>query len=344
MVIDENYKPKISQKNKCYADLLRKLISEYNVIGVIDVTNLPAPQFQEIRDKLRGRARVLIVKKDIIRIVLSELEQKYKNINQLIEKIEGICGLIFTNENPFKLYKFLQQNKSEAPAKAGQKAPREIWVKAGPTNFAPGPIIGELGSLKIKAGIEGGKVAIKEDALVAKEDEVISEKLAEILTRLSIKPMEVGLNVKAIYEDKIVYERNVLEIDENYYLDMIKSAASESFALSIGLNYYTKENIKYFISKSFKDSLSLAVGVTYLSKDVIDKIISKAYFQAVSLTTILPQEIVPPEVKNISEVSSSNSNNKDNDSNVNSNTEDSDNNEDNEEKGDVATGLGSLFG
>ena len=46
-------------------------------------------------------------------------------------------------------------------------------IPAGPTPFAPGPIIGELGMLKIKAGIEAGKVVIKEDAHVAKKGDVI---------------------------------------------------------------------------------------------------------------------------------------------------------------------------
>jgi large subunit ribosomal protein L10 len=42
------------------------------------------------------------------------------------------------------LYKILQKSKSSAPAKAGQTAPNDIYVKAGKTSFAPGPIIGEL--------------------------------------------------------------------------------------------------------------------------------------------------------------------------------------------------------
>ncbi|MBI2112759.1 50S ribosomal protein L10, partial [Candidatus Woesearchaeota archaeon] len=36
----------------------------------------------------------------------------------------------------------LEKNKSNAPAKPGQVAPKDITVKAGATSFAPGPIIG----------------------------------------------------------------------------------------------------------------------------------------------------------------------------------------------------------
>jgi len=66
-------------------------------------------------------------------------------------------ALLFTKENPFKLYNKLQKSKSSAPAKAGQTAPSEIVVPKGPTPFAPGPIIGELGALGIKTAVENIK-------------------------------------------------------------------------------------------------------------------------------------------------------------------------------------------
>ncbi len=333
----KNYKPKISKKNKYYADKIREYLKSNKSVGIIDVTGLPAPQFQEMRNKLRDKAKILIVKKTLISLVFKELEKEFPNISSLTEKVEGVCGLIFTNENPFKIYNFIKKNKTEAPAKTGQKAPKDIVVKAGPTSFAPGPIIGELGSLKIKAGIENGKVAIKEDTVVAKEGEVISAKLAEILTRLDIKPMEVGLNIKVMYEGGIIYNRDVLDIDENYYIDMLKASASESLLLSIGLNYYTNENIDYFIGKLYRDALYLAVGIDYISKETFDKLIRKAESQALGVSNYLPNDL-KPKVESISSSTAESSESK--------NNEESKVSEEKKEEGseDPAAGLGSLFG
>lgn len=154
----ENYEPKINARNQEFAQKIRDFAEKYSIIGILDVEGLPAPQFQRIRASLKKDAEVLIVKKNLISLVCSELESKFPQISELNSKAQGVVGLIFTNSNPFTIYKFIQKNKSSAPAKAGSIAPKDIVVPAGPTGFAPGPIIGELGAFKIKAGINAGKV------------------------------------------------------------------------------------------------------------------------------------------------------------------------------------------
>lgn len=337
-----NYTAKFNSKKKEFAGKIKELKENYSVVGVVDVTSLPAPQFQQIRSKLRGRAEVLMVKKRVIKKVFDELESKFTGIKDLGVKIDGICGLIFTNENPFKIYKFIQKSKTQAPAKGGSVAPKDILVPAGPTNFAPGPIIGELGALKIKAGIDAGKVAIKEDAIVAKEGEEISGKLAEILTRLDIKPMEVGLNIKGIFDAGVIYERSILDVDEDYYLNMIKSASSQTFALSIGLNYYTSENIKHFVGKSYRDTVALALGVDYISDETIDKMIGKSYAQAAGLAQSLPEDLRPEEVGSVN--SNAVANESSSEQSQSKSSEESEVKKDDEGDSNPAAGLGSLFG
>src|SRR3989338_1052307 len=110
-------------------------------------------------------------------------------------------ALLLKKENPFSLYKILKKSKSSASAKAGQIAPRDLIVPAGPTPFTPGPVISELAAVGIKAGVEGGKVAVKVDSMIAKKGETIKPAVASMLTRLSILPMEIGLNLTAVYEN-----------------------------------------------------------------------------------------------------------------------------------------------
>jgi large subunit ribosomal protein L10 len=335
-MVAENYKPKISPRNKAFVEKLRDLANKYSIIGVVDVTGLPAPQFQRIRASINKTAKVLIVKKNLIRLVVEELKDKYPNIEKLLEKVDesGIVGLIFTNDNPFKLYKFVQKNKSTAPAKPGQIAPNDIIVPAGPTSFAPGPIIGELGALKIKAGINAGKVEIKEDALVAKEGEEISPQLASILGRLGIEPMEVGLNIKGIYEGGIIYEKSVLDVDEKAVLEDLKSLAKDAFTLSVEIGYITKDNIKYMIGKAASDALALAIGIDYISKDTIDRLLAKANAQATGVALALPEDVRPAGVSAVSAAPVSAQAD---------NEEPKKEEEKKEESVDAAAGLGSLF-
>ncbi|MCA9459166.1 MAG: 50S ribosomal protein L10 [Nanoarchaeota archaeon] len=292
-MIQENYVSKISPRNKVFADKIRKFAKAYSIIGVLDVEGLPAPQFQRIRASLKKTAEVLIVKKNLIELVLKELEKTHPGISELTDKMVGVVGLVFTNDNPFTLYKFVQKNKSSAPAKAGSIAPGPIIVPAGPTGFAPGPIIGELGALKIKAGINAGKVEIKEDSTVAKEGDVITDKLAGVLSRLGIEPMEVGLNIKAIYEEGTIYNREILDVDEVAILNDLKNEALRCFKLSIGLEYYTKENIEHFVSQGSRDSLALGVGIVYPAAETIKRLVSKANSQMCGVAMALPEENRP---------------------------------------------------
>lgn len=271
----EAYTAKISPRNAKYADQVRALAKKYSIVGIVDVAGLPAPQFQDMRGSLKKTAEILIVKKNVAEIVLKELESKSKGISKLVEKMDGIVGLIFTNDNPFSLYKFVQRNKSIAPAKAGQKAPKSIVVPKGPTPFSPGPIIGELGKFKIKAGINAGKVEIKEDSIVAKEGDIISADLAGILTRLNIQPMEVGLNIKAIYEKGLIYGTSVLAVDDAKILADMKAESLRSFKLAFGLGYASQDTVKLFIEQGFMRSLALAVETEFPSKDEVEALVAK---------------------------------------------------------------------
>lgn len=296
-MIAQNYKPKINPRNKDFVSRINSFADKYSIIGIVDVEGLPAPQFQRIRASVKKKgAEVLIVKKNLIELVLVDLEKKYKGIGALVEKANGVVGLIFTNENPFTLYKTVKKNKSSAPAKPGQIAPTDIIVPAGPTSFAPGPIIGELGALGIKAGIAAGKVEIKSDSRVAKEGEVISSALAGVLSRLGIEPMEVGLNIKAIYEGGVIYGRDILNVDEEAILADIVNEASRCTALAYGLKYVTPENVQLFISEAARDSLGLGVGVAYPAAETIKQLVTKANAQGNGVAMSLPEDVRPAGV------------------------------------------------
>ncbi len=212
---------KAIQVKQKIVDNFVKLMNEFPIVGAVDMESLPAPQLQVMKGQLRDTVTIMMAKKRVIFKALDEAEKTNKGISKLKEKLKGMPALLFTKENPFTLFKKLQKSKSSAPAKGGQTAPKDIIVKEGPTSFAPGPIISELGAIGIKSGITDGKVAVKEDSTVVKEGEVISAQVAGILTRLGIEPMEIGLNVNAVYEDGIIFDKKTLTIDETEYIHSI---------------------------------------------------------------------------------------------------------------------------
>jgi large subunit ribosomal protein L10 len=242
-------------------------------------------------------------------------------------------ALIFTKENPFKLYSQLEKNKTSAPAKAGQVAPKDIHVKAGPTTFTPGPIIGQLGKYGIKTGVEGGKLAIKADAVAAKKGKVIDAELAGILARLGVEPMEIGLNLTACYEGGFIFTSDVLYVDEKAYSQKFVSAYNESLNLAVYSGYPTTESLKIMIGKVGRESKAVSMASGFMTSDTANDILAKAFAEMRSISNSLPDEALSAEL--IAGKSTPVAN-------VASEAPKAEKKE--EKKEDASAGLGSLFG
>ena len=217
------------------------LINSYPVIGVVDMENLPTAQLQKMREQLRGKVVIRMTKIRFMNIVLDKVKDSKKGIEEMKNYLTGMPALLFTKDDPFKLAKTLKKSMSTAPAKQGQVAPKDIIVSAGPTPFSPGPVISELASAGIKTAIEAGKIVVKSDTVVVKKGEKVSPAIAGILARLGVEPMEVGLNLTAVYDNGTIFTRDVLDIDEEEFMGKIKTAYNSAIGLALELSFLTKE-------------------------------------------------------------------------------------------------------
>ncbi len=256
---------------------LAKLMVEYPIIGAVNMENLPASQLQTMRGKLRNDVEIVMTKRRLIKIAIKEAAKKRPGIEKIEQYLYGMPALLFTKGNPFALSKTLRQNKSPAPAKGGQIAPHDIIIPAGPTPFAPGPVIGEFGAIGIKAGVEGGKVAVKADTIVARAGEKIKPKVAEILTRLGIMPMEVGLDLVAVFENGIIYAKDILSIDDKEYIGRLHNAGRWSFNLAMFIAYPTKMTTAHLIGKAANEARALGRARRIFAKEIMPDLIAEAY-------------------------------------------------------------------
>ncbi|USN45493.1 MAG: 50S ribosomal protein L10 [Candidatus Woesearchaeota archaeon] len=259
------------------------LLKKYPVVGVVDVVSLPARQFSNMRATLRGKAVVYLAKKRLTKIAFKEANLPgVEGLNTFLEKAI-IPGLIFTTENPFSLFKTLKKAQSKAPIKGGQIAPDDIIVPAGPTEFSPGPIIGELGQFGIKSGVENGKVAVKADKVVAKAGDEVSPVLAKLLTRLGIEPMKIGLNVQAVLEKGDILTKDVLDVDEEWYFAQLTKAAADALTLSVELAIPNTASMPLLLSKAAREAYTLSLERDIATADTVRALLAKAHNQAATL-------------------------------------------------------------
>jgi len=258
----------------------------YTLVGLVDMYGIPASQLQQIRRNLRSTAKIRMTRNTLIRCAFDEAGEPVALLKQ---HISGHSALIFTNENPFRLYKTLEKTKTKMAAKPGEIAPADIVVEKGPTSFKPGPIVGELQQAGIPAAIEAGKVKIRETRTVAKKGEVISAKLADVLAKLDIKPMDVGLSLQAALFEGSVYKPSVLAIDEDLIYSQLQLAAVQAFNLSVNAVIPTRDTAVPIVEKAVREARALAIEAGVYSKDVIDAIIGKAYRESVALLGVVKE-------------------------------------------------------
>jgi large subunit ribosomal protein L10 len=277
----------VSEQKKKTVNEFQKLVDSYPVIGLVDMENLPAPQLQKMRLQLRDTAVIKMTKARLMKIVFENSKEKKKGIEDLNGYLRGMPALIFTKHDPFKLAKILKKSRSNAPAKAGQTAPKDIVVTAGPTSFSPGPIISELASAGIKTAIENGKIAIKQDSVVVKEGEIVNPQMAGILSRLGVEPMEIGLNLVAVYDNGTIFKRDVLEIDEDEFMNKIKQAYSSSITVALELSFLTDATTEIMIAKAFNNAKAVALAQNIITDETKEQIIAKANNEMLALKSKL---------------------------------------------------------
>ena len=262
------------------------LLTNNKVIGIVEIGGIPAPQMQQMRSNIHRIATLRSAKNKLIFRAIDEAEKKVKGISALKESVIGQTAIISTEMNPFKLFATIKQTRTMAPAKGGETASHDIEVKAGDTPFKPGPIVGELQKAGIPAAIQEGKVVIKSDKVIVPEGEKIPADVAQMLTRLEIFPIEIGMSLHAVFEDGNIFKPEVLDIDVDEFIGKMKQAFNNSFNLAIETGWYNELTIKPLLMKAYNNAISLAISEGIPNKKTINNLISKAHANMLALKNI----------------------------------------------------------
>ena len=265
---------------------LTDLLTNSKVVGIVEIGGIPAPQMQQMRKNLHGIASIRSAKNRLILRALDDAEKQVKGISGLKELITGQTAIIATDMNPFKLANQIKSARTMAPAKGGETATHNIEVKAGDTPFKPGPIVGELQKAGIPAAIQEGKVVIREDKIIVPEGDKILADVAQMLTRLEILPIEIGMSLNGVFEDGSIFKPDVLDIDAGEILGRMKQASTYAYNLAIEACWYNELTIKPLLIKAHINAIALALEQGIVTKETIKNLLSKAHANMLTLKNI----------------------------------------------------------
>lgn len=266
---------------------LKGLIDSYDVIGIVDLLNIPAKQLQEMRKNLTGNAVIRMSKKNLINLAFEDCQANKNDITDLSDYMEGQVAIIATEMNPFRLYKILEDSKTAAPAKPGAIANDDIVIPEGDTGFEPGPFLGELQQVGIPAKIDKGKIVVSKETVLVAAGEEVSKQVAATLSRMDINPMEVGIDLKAVYEDGDIYTSDVLAIDEEETIANIQSIFLKAMNLSINAAIPTEQSISAIITNAYTKAFNVAMEAGIINSKTSEPLIGLAQAKMLALASLV---------------------------------------------------------
>jgi len=263
------YPPK---KEKMFSEI-QELSQKYKYLCVSRLEKVRSVQLMMLRKMLRNDAKFLVVKNRIALRALSKTKFGYDT--QLEERFRGQNLLIFTNQNPFKLSILLSKNKVSLPAKAGDVATDDVIIAAGNTGLQPGPILSEFKEAGVPTKIDSGSIWVTKDTVVARKGEVISPKLAGLLSKLNIKPIKAGLAVSFAFMDGIVVTDQDLLLDLEKIKSDMQSAYLEARNLAVNSSYFTRDTIVELLCKAHQQAYELSLNAEYATKENITTLLQR---------------------------------------------------------------------
>ncbi|HJM13449.1 MAG TPA: 50S ribosomal protein L10 [Candidatus Thalassarchaeaceae archaeon] len=287
--------PKVAGWKKDKVTELTEIFSGDGVVAVVDVSGVPASNMIDMRNTLRDRMSITMAKKSLMRIAWTAAGRSLDELENILEGASQPCVVHSESMNAFEIFGELEKTRQGRPAKAGERFPEKITIPAGPTEFGPGPIVGEFNAVGIPAKIDKGKVAIQRDTTFEQGDE-ISADLGIMLAKLGINPIEIGLILSGAIEEGHIFSSSELDLDTEGLRNDLILATSGSFNLACNVGWFSVVTTPTLISKASGEALSVALEAGIVNDVTASFILSNARSRALSLAGQLDSSALDEEL------------------------------------------------
>jgi len=263
-------------------EAIKEILKGYKSVGIASLQKVRASQLQELKKSMAGKVYLRVLKNTLIRLAIDEMNQA--ELKKLEKYLEGSNVFLFTDLNPFKLALLLERGKVKTTAKANDIAAMDVVIPASNTGQPPGPVISQLNAVGLPTKIENGSVWVSKDTLVVRKGEVINERLASVLSKLGIKAVELGISMRAVFDNGMMIIGDQLKVDVAATKRNVESSNREAFALALSIGYASKDTIKPLLQQAYQKAIALSIGAAIPTKETIADLIRKANSEMNSLS------------------------------------------------------------
>merc|ERR1719259_192928 len=189
-------------------------------------------------------------------------------MDKLRAAVNGNMGFIFaTNCTLDDIREVLKKHTRLSAAKSGQVSNVALNLPAGPTGMDPSQT-SFFQALNIGTKIVKGQIELVSEFPILKVGDKVSPSAAVLLSKLSIKPFEYGMEVSQVYQDGSVFAAAVLDIDDSVLISKFLAGIANMAAFSRELGIPTEAGLPHMFGNAFRNVASLVADIDFTFKEV----------------------------------------------------------------------------
>jgi len=260
---------KLAKKAAYFNKLVDLCVESPNAL-LVQVDHVASKQMQNIRMELRGKAVVLMGKNTMIRkaLELGHVKHPDAGLEKLRASIQGNIGFIFaTNCTLDDIREVLKKHTRSSAAKSGQVSNVALNLPSGPTGMDPSQT-NFFQALNIGTKIVKGQIELVSEFPILKIGEKVTASAAVLLTKLSIKPFEYGMEVNQVFQDGSVFAAAVLDISDSVLITKFLAGIANMAAFSREVGIPTEAGLPHMFGNAFRNVASLVADIDVTFKEV----------------------------------------------------------------------------
>jgi len=261
-----------SDKKVAYVERLEGYLANLPRVLLINADNVGSQQMHIVRAELRKdgqKAEILMGKNTMMKFVIRRAAVTKPVLNKLADAISLNIGLVFTDGDMKKVREVLEKNKVTSGAKAGAIAPVDVFLEPGPTGMEPAQT-GFFQALGVATKITKGTIEVIKVVQLAVAGQKVGTTQATLMTKMSMKPFQYGLQVTACWDGEAMIDTAVLDIEDNDILRLFKEAMAKVAAVGLKIGYPVAPAVPHMIYTAFRNCVCLALEADIDFKEAAD--------------------------------------------------------------------------
>merc|ERR1719210_2794252 len=189
-------------------------------------------------------------------------------MDKLRDQIRGNIGFIFaTNCTLDDIRDVIKRFRLSSAAKTGQVSMVNMSLPAGPTGMDPSQT-SFFQALNIGTKIVKGQIELVSDFKILEVGSKVSPSAVVLLTKLSFKPFEYGMEVQQVFQDGAVFSAAVLDIDDTVLVTKFLAGIANMAAFSREVGIPTEAGLPHAFGNAFRNVASLVSDIDFTFKEV----------------------------------------------------------------------------